>query len=120
MNGEYWGMLNMREKYDNNYFKQVYGIDEVDLIENQSAVQEGDIVDYNNMYTYISNNSFTSDANYQYIQTRMDTDNFIDYFVTNIFTQNDDWPGNNIVFCLMQHMVTMEDGAGPFTIWIVL
>ena len=98
MNGEYWGMLNMREKYDNNYFKQVYNIDAVDLIENQNAVQEGDIVDYNNMYSYISSNSFTSDANYAFIQTRMDTDNFIDYFTTNIFTQNDDWPGNNIVF----------------------
>jgi hypothetical protein len=98
MNGEYWGLLNMREKYDNNYFKQVYNIDEVDLLENQGAVQEGDAVDYNNMYSYISNNSFTSDANYAYIQTRMDTDNFIDYFVTNIFAQNDDWPGNNIVY----------------------
>ncbi len=98
MNGEYWGMLNMREKYDNNYFKQVYNIDDVDLIENQNAVQEGDIVDYNNMYSYISSNSFTSDANYAFIQTRMDTDNFIDYFTTNIFAQNDDWPGNNIVF----------------------
>jgi hypothetical protein len=96
MNGEYWGMLNMREKYDNNYFKQVYNIDDVDLIENQNAVQEGDIVDYNNMYSYISSNSFTIDANYAFIQTRMDTDNFIDYFTTNIFAQNDDWPGNNI------------------------
>jgi uncharacterized repeat protein (TIGR02543 family) len=28
----------------------------------------------------------------------MDTDNFIDYFTTNIFAQNDDWPGNNIVY----------------------
>ncbi len=98
MNGEYWGLLNMREKYDNNYFKQVYNIEDVDLLENQGAVQEGDAIDYNNMYNYISNNSFTSDANYTYIQTRMDTDNFIDYFTTNIFYQNDDWPGNNIIY----------------------
>ncbi|MBL0014705.1 MAG: putative Ig domain-containing protein [Flavobacterium sp.] len=98
MNGEYWGLLNMREKYDNNYFKQVYNIDAVDLLENQGAIQEGDAVDYNNMYSYISSNTFTSDANYAYIQTRMDTDNFIDYFTTNIFAQNDDWPGNNIIY----------------------
>ena len=98
MNGEYWGLLNMREKYDNNYFKQVYNIDAVDLLENQGAIQEGDAVDYNNMYNYISSNSFTSDANYSYIQTRMDTDNFIDYFTTNIYCQNSDWPGNNIIY----------------------
>ncbi len=98
MNGEYWGLLNMREKYDDNYFKQVYNIDNVDLLENQGAIQEGDAVDYNNMYAYIQNNSFTNEANYTYIQTRMDTDNFIDYFITNIFTQNTDWPGNNIIY----------------------
>ncbi|WP_298222167.1 putative Ig domain-containing protein, partial [Flavobacterium sp.] len=98
MNGEYWGLLNMREKYDNNYFKQVYNIDAVDLLENQGAIQEGDDVDYEDMYNYISTHTFTSDANYAYIQTRMDTDNFIDYFTTNIFYQNDDWPGNNIIY----------------------
>ncbi|HQX04823.1 MAG TPA: CotH kinase family protein, partial [Flavobacterium sp.] len=98
MNGEYWGLLNMREKYDNNYFKQVYNIDDVDLLENQGAIQEGDAVDYTNMFNYIQNNSFVDPANYAYIQTRMDTDNFMDYFIANIYCQNDDWPGNNIIY----------------------
>ncbi|NHM07778.1 hypothetical protein G4D82_11145, partial [Flavobacterium sp. CYK-4] len=98
MNGEYWGLLNLREKYDNNYFKQVYNIDDVDLLENQGAIQEGDAEDYEDMYDYIASHNFSNDSNYTYIQTRMDTENFIDYFVTNIYAQNDDWPGNNIIY----------------------
>lgn len=98
MNGEYWGLLALRERYDNNYFKLVYNIDAVDLLENEGAVKEGDATDYNNLISYFQNNSLIPDANYAYVQTRMDTDNFIDYFVSNIYLENDDWPTNNIVY----------------------
>lgn len=98
INGEYWGILALRERYDNNYFKLVYDIDAVDLLENDGDVKEGDAVDYTTFFSYFENNDLSLDANYAYIQTRMDTDNFIDYFATNIYLENDDWPSNNIVY----------------------
>ena len=100
VNGEYWGILGIREKYDNVYFKQVYGIpkDQVDVLENDGDIEEGDNLDYINLRTYFQNNSLASDANFNYIKTRIDPDNFTDYFVTNIFAQNGDWPGNNLVY----------------------
>jgi hypothetical protein len=100
INGEYWGILGIREKYDNLYFKQVYGIpkDEVDVIENDGDIEEGDDLDYINLRAYFQNNSLAGNANFNYIKTRIDTENFTDYFITNIFAQNGDWPGNNLVF----------------------
>ncbi|MET0758943.1 MAG: CotH kinase family protein [Flavobacterium sp.] len=100
INGEYWGILGLREKYDNNYFKQVYNIpsDEIDVLENQGSVEEGDNIDYNAMYNYFENNSLVSDTNYNYIKTQLDPENFTDYFTTNIFFYNRDWPGNNIIY----------------------
>ena len=100
VNGEYWGILGIREKYDNVYFKQVYGIpkDQVDVLENDGDIEEGDNLDYINLRTYFQNNSLASDANFNYIKTRIDPENFTDYFVTNIFAQNGDWPGNNLVY----------------------
>ena len=101
MNGEYWGILNFREKYDDNYFAQMLNINEIDLLENNAEfpeVEEGDAVDFSNLYQYMTANSLTSDANYQYIQTRIDTDNFMDYYIANIFLDNGDWPGTNTVF----------------------
>lgn len=100
MNSEYWGILNIREKIDNNYFKQLYNIDAVDIMENAwlfPEIGEGDQVDWNNLYNYMNSNSLVSDANYNYIQTRIDTDNFIDYMVANIFLDNGDWPGTNVM-----------------------
>lgn len=36
-------------------------------------------------------------ANYAELQQRIDLDNFLEWFVLNIFGQNHDWPQNNFV-----------------------
>ena len=103
VNGEFWGILNIRERYDDDYFKRTFNIDKIDLdfLENQGKsfdVSYGDELDYQNMISYISNNSLTNDANYNYIKTRLDPDSFSDYYISNIYLQNGDWPGTNIEF----------------------
>lgn len=98
INGEYWGILAIRERYDNNYFKLVYNIDAVDLLENQGDVKEGDNIDYTSFFNYVQNNDLSVANNYTYIQTRMDPDNFMDYFISNIFYNNTDWLTNNVVY----------------------
>lgn len=100
INGEYWGILALRERYDNNYFSLVYNFpsDGVDLLENEGEVKEGDNIDYTSYFNYVQNNDLSIPANYTYIQTRMDTDNFMDYYISNIFFNNDDWVTNNVVY----------------------
>jgi hypothetical protein len=100
VNGEYWGILALRERYDNNYFSLVYNFpsDGVDLLENQGTVKEGDNIDYTSYFNYVQNNDLSLPPNYTYIQTRMDTDNFMDYYISNIFFNNDDWVTNNVVY----------------------
>ena len=100
LNGEYWGMLNLRERYDKHYFERVYGIDEteLDFLEADGMVKEGDNVHYMNMLDFVENNSLSNESNYAYIQTQMDVENFIDYYATQIYVRNTDWPGNNIEF----------------------
>jgi hypothetical protein len=43
INGEYWGIHNIRERYDQYYFEQKYGVDPdaVDVLENNGEVSEG-------------------------------------------------------------------------------
>lgn len=97
VNGEYWGILNIREKYDDNYFSRVYNFasTEIDFLEEDGVVQEGDNVDYLNLRDYVQNNSLATEANYTYIKTRLDPENFTDYFIANIYLQNSDWPGTS-------------------------
>lgn len=118
MNGEYWGILNIREKYDNNYFKRVYNIpgDQLDFLENDADspeyIEEGDNVNYFNMITYVQNNSLVSSTNFDYIKTRLDPENFTDYFISNIFLDNTDWPGTNIQF--WRKRTTAYEPSAPY------
>jgi len=102
VNGEYWGLLNLRERYDKHYFKRVYGIEEDDLdyleMNMQLSVKEGNTDHYLNMMNFIENNSLSNEDNYTYVKTQLDPENFADYYIAEIFAANTDWPGNNMEF----------------------
>jgi hypothetical protein len=101
INGEYWGLLNLRERYDKHYFERVYNVNEneLDFLEyNGFLVKEGDFIHYENMLNYIENNSLQNTSNFNYVKTQMDIENFTDYFIANIYARNTDWPHNNIEF----------------------
>ncbi len=100
VNGEYWGILNMRERYDRFYFENKYNIGEgeLDLLEDALMVEEGDNDHWQAMAEYMENNSLAPLANFNYIKTQLDVENFRDYFISNIFYENVDWPGWNTEF----------------------
>ncbi len=110
IDGEYWGIHNIRERYDNIYFASHYKLDKdrVALLEvpytfgssNKLTVNEGteeDAEAYTNDITnYLKSNDISSKDAYEYIKTKMDIDNYIDYQVANIYFSNSDWPQNNV------------------------
>ncbi|MDD2984920.1 CotH kinase family protein [Flavobacterium sp.] len=101
LNGEYWGILNMRERFDRHYFERVFGIidGDLDFLEyNGTIVEEGDSEHYMAMFDYISTHNLVETDHYNYVKTQMDPDNFIDHFIANIYAANTDWPHNNIEF----------------------
>jgi hypothetical protein len=101
LNGEYWGIHNIREKVNEEFLASNNpGVDpdEIDELEANAGVIEGDNQDYLNMINFIENNSLTDPNNYQIVEQQVDINNFIDYYITQIFIANTDWPGNNIKF----------------------
>jgi hypothetical protein len=100
INGEFWGLINVRQRYDDNHFKQIWGIDpdSLDFGENQSIVNYGTNTAILNLRSFISANDMSTTANYQNVQTMMDVDNFIDYEISEIFFGNNDWPSNNLSY----------------------
>ena len=100
INGEYWGIHNLRERLDRHYLEIEYGIDpdNIDLMETYRVIVEGEGDHYFNMLQYIEQNDLSDDEHYQEIITRMDPDNFMDYQIAQLFTQNMDWPGSNIQY----------------------
>lgn len=108
VNGEFWGIYNIRERYDDHYFATHYGIDAEDVAVLEIAsgnstpeINEGDESDlayYNEMWTFFSENSLADAAAYETAGQYIDIGNFIDYYIANIYCGNTDWPANNNVF----------------------
>jgi hypothetical protein len=98
VNGEFWGILNLRDRYSSDYFKRTYNAEEVDYLETNGTVQEGDNVKYTQLMNYLTANSLATPANYDYIKTQVDPENFADYYIGNIFMLNEDWLNNNVNF----------------------
>lgn len=100
INGEYWGIHNLRERYDKHYLERVYGVDpdKIDLLTGHSGIQEGTNAHYLETLAFIEENGLVDHDHYQWVQTRIDVENFADYQIANIYLNNFDWPGNNIDF----------------------
>jgi hypothetical protein len=102
INGEYWGVYNIRERYDRHYFELNYDIDRenldyIDFYFNASPdVSDGDEVHYESMMAYLRENDMSEPEHYSYMQTQMVMDNFIDYLVLGVYMSNTDWPRTNV------------------------
>src|SRR5690606_5469606 len=73
LNGEYWGIQNMREKINEHYLKDNFGIDKdnVDLIEHQREVKRGDSKAYKQMLNFIATKNMTDDKVINELRTYM-------------------------------------------------
>ena len=102
LNGEYWGILNMREKLNEYYIESHYphvDHDKVDILVGKGdgvTASEGDLTDYTAMMDFITSHDMADDANYQQVAAQIDIDEYIEYLVTEIYGGNDDWPHNNV------------------------
>ncbi|MDG5815005.1 CotH kinase family protein [Chitinispirillales bacterium ANBcel5] len=100
INGEYWGIKNIRERYDRHYLERVYGVDpeNIDLLTHSHYAKEGSDEHYLQVYNFINHNNMAESDNYSKVRENIDVDNFIDYYAAQIITGNRDWPDNNIDF----------------------
>ena len=119
INGEYWGIYNIREYYDDWYFLYHYGVDtsKIVFLDNDLEVTFGETYDnlnYFEMVQFIKESAAAETINdtgiYDCINSRMDIDNFIKYFASQIFIGNSDWPRNNSG-CWRTKTESYESGA---------
>ncbi|HQF55585.1 MAG TPA: CotH kinase family protein [Fibrobacteria bacterium] len=98
INGRYWGIYEIREKLDPDYFETRFGIDksEIDLVKNNSEVQAGSSSDWNALRRTVEDLAPDDEAGWASVASRIDLDNHMDYVATELFANNDDWPANNV------------------------
>ncbi|MCB4362826.1 CotH kinase family protein [Hydrogenophaga taeniospiralis] len=97
INGEYWGLLNLREYFDTDHFSEKYAIPEkdIELVEN-NAVIEGDPTHWNLVMAFFEKSDLRREEAYRQASKLIDIDSLIDHQIANIFIGNVDWPHNNV------------------------
>jgi hypothetical protein len=98
LNGEYWGVMNIRERLDNKYIEHYYGHTMIDMLENTNEVIYGSAEHYNDMISFLRNEDINDEDNMDQIRGQMDTEDFRDYHIAQIFSMNTDQPGKNVRF----------------------
>ena len=100
LNGEYWGIQNIREKINEHFLATHFAIDpdNIDMLEGNNQVIHGDPAHYLDLLNFIETNDISSPDAYNVITSAMNIDDFIRYNMVQIFVDNWDWPGNNIKY----------------------
>ncbi len=98
LNGVYWGIHNQRERIDEYYLENHFGVNpnRVDIIEKYIVANAGDLHAYQALTAFIQNYDMNELSNYDSVRTMMDVENFIRYQAAEIYIGNNDWPGNNL------------------------
>lgn len=101
INGNYWGIGELRTKLDEDYLSEKYNIDQdsINIIHADSPdfAKNGTYDDFAPVYDFIVKNDLSIAANYDYVESRIDIDNMIDYYIAEMYFNNYDWPGNNFL-----------------------
>jgi len=126
INGEYWGLHNVRERIDEGYYLRNHGLGEseftqLDIHQHPEPLRPfwpiydrgnpgaGMVEDFEDILNRAGANEFASAGSYDAIAERIDVANYIDYNVHQIFSGNTDWPGNNT---RLWRAVTSNRGTG--------
>jgi hypothetical protein len=105
LNGEYWGIHNIIERYDHHYVATNYDMDpdDVAILQGNAQLVHGSTTDsqqFLSFRNYVKNHANGGTINrsdvWLQIQEQMDVDNFIHHFIAQIYYANIDWPAGNL------------------------
>jgi hypothetical protein len=122
LNGKYWGIYNLRERQDRFYIESNSDYDDdIDYLERDAHEPdtrhaiEGDWEAFDSLHDFVDTMDLIIDTNYAYVKTRMDVENFAEYWIFEVFAGNRDWLSNNVRFWRPRS----SDGVWRWILWDV-
>ena len=91
INGEYFGLYNLREKLNGDYIESNYGLDknDFDLIKYGTA-QNGTNTEFKKLINYVKTHDCSKTNVYEYLKTQIDIQELCNYMVAETFYANTD------------------------------
>ncbi len=95
INGQYWGINNIREKINEHFVAQHNGIDpaSVDLLRMNGGDKEiiaGTNADWKTLKSYVENHDLTVKENYDFVTSQIDVKSYMDFIISEMYVANTD------------------------------
>lgn len=100
LNGEYWYDTYMQEKYNNTYFRQTFGVDNVEFQKYGTT----DEIKY-----YLEHHDLAKQSDYEGFGEMVDIQSYIDYICINVYLGNTDY--SEIANTVMWRTFTKENDS---------
>lgn len=99
LDGAYYGIYFIRERFDDSYVSSHLGggEDEADMVKGWSICEHGDIKDWNALVKYCRRNDLSVEENYQYVASQLCLESFMDYYIARAYSGDRDYA--NIRHC---------------------
>ncbi len=132
INGEYWGIKNLRERFDRFYLEQRYGLDPdgLAIIESPLGAAAGlkqgtpeDARDYRRLLDRIQRSDPSDPEVYEWVAERVDVDSLIDYNVLRIYSGDPDGVSKHMIAWRARpvgrgsELLPVQDGRWRFHTW---
>ena len=99
LNGEFWGMYVITEKFSSKFFEDHYGIPKEDIVFiKEEEIKEGSQEEYTNLINFMdlySQKDLSDSRNYEDVSNIFDIDSLIDHYAINLYLATFDWPNHN-------------------------
>lgn len=108
LNGEFWYSWNFLERYDNQYFRQYYDVDNVILVKD-SVVDEdvpSDMAAYGELMYWAAHTDFSDSQQWAQMQKEIDVQSLIDFLSVNYYLCN--WDFSDDKNCILWRSMTEE------------
>jgi hypothetical protein len=120
VDGEYWGLYMIRQKYDTKYFEEKYGItDEYVILAERGYVEDYLYRDeYIEFYNQAVSIDMSEDENYQWAKDNMDIQSYLDYFCASMYVADVDY-GTELTYAWKTASVGSSEYADGRWRWLL-
>jgi CotH kinase protein/Fn3 associated/Lamin Tail Domain len=96
LNGEYWGIQNIREKISEHYLKSNFKVDKenVDILRHNGVKRHGYSANYKKLLAYLRTNDLSDDKKMDHLRSFMSVDDYVRYNIAEVYSDNRDAGGN--------------------------
>jgi len=98
INGEYWGIQGLRERIDLKAIASKHDFKKKNLIVADDKGFSNETNEYGELKVLFDHIKANPNYSYENIKNSFDMISLIDWLATEMFFQNNDWPGNNTFF----------------------